>query len=81
MGTLKHPSSVRKRANVRAGFHVKMFGKPINVRRIVRTRTNAIYRTVWIIVVQHAAPNQKKMPSPSSNFRDTFLLSFHQKKS
>jgi hypothetical protein len=59
MGTLKHPSSVRKRASVRAGFHVKMFGKPINVRRIARTRTNALHRTVWIIVVQHAVPDQK----------------------
>ena len=59
MGTLKHPSSVKKRVNVRAGFHVKMFGKPINARRIARTRTNAIHRTVWIIVVQHAALDQK----------------------
>ena len=59
MGTLKHLSSVRRRANVRAGFHVKMSGKPINVRRIARTRTNAIHRTVWITVVQHAAPDQK----------------------
>ena len=59
MGTLKHPSSVRKRANVRAGFRVKMSGKPINARRIARTRTNAIPRTVFKIVVQHAAPDQK----------------------
>ena len=80
MGTLKHLSSVRRRANVHAGFHVKMSGKPINVRRIARTRTNAIHRTVWITVVQHAAPDQKKMPSPSTNFGDTFFVLISSKK-
>ena len=59
MGTLKHPPSVRKRANVHAGFRVKTFGKQINARRIARTRTNAIPLTAFKIVVQHAAPDQK----------------------
>ena len=48
-----------RRVNVPVGSHARTPGRPINARRIARTRTNAIPRTVFKIVVQHAAPDQK----------------------